>query len=51
MLDITFTVGDNTPSIKPLQFNMLAPYQGRVFDPCCGSAVSFRPLIMNAVFV
>ncbi len=45
MLDITFTVGDNTPSFKPHPLNMLAPYQGRGFDPGCGSFA-----LMNAVF-
>jgi type I restriction enzyme M protein len=28
---------------------MLAPYKGRVYDPCCGSAAVVRSLRMNVV--
>ncbi len=28
---------------------MLEPYEGRVYDPCCGSGVSICPLNINAV--
>ena len=27
----------------------LAPYEGRVYDPCCGSAAIVRSLRMNVV--
>ena len=30
---------------------MHAPYKGRVYDPCCGSAVFVRSLRINAVLV
>jgi type I restriction enzyme M protein len=36
------------PSIVKLMVNMIEPYQGRVYDPCCGSGGMF---VQSAKFV